>query len=685
MHPPEPFAVGKRLFLIISLLFLLTLLAHGNAITSPFNYDDEAVINGEIALTGYQFYDFYPPKYRHLFYLSLAVNHDWGKLNPLGYHLLNIAVHFLTLVTVLLITFFTLDRGTAVGKNAAASISCLTAFLFALHPIQTETVTYISGRTSGLAAFFYLSSLLFFILGSLKKSHSWWVSPLWYLLSWMTFIAAVLSKEIALTLPAILLLYDLIFMRGDLWKPIKNRIFFFYFPLLAGTVFVLILSPDLFSKVAVWLPKLDIHYAVAQVTVLAYAVKLLFLPINLTFDYDFNERFFANGPSLVIAVLIFLSFIYISLKTIPKASRVFYFSIGWFLITVAPTNSFLPRPDLLSERNLYLPSFGLVLLGAVLIFSVFETARNRSRFLRNSVLACLGILFCLLSALLIERNFTYRSNILLWEDTVKKAPGKLRALHNLSHFYLAEKNYSKAFVTLKKLAASRASPFYRSIAHNNLGNIYTHLGKPAQAENEFMEAIRTDPTIPTGYFNLASLHAAQGNFRQAKLEYEQAEERYRLYRWGYEKPAELALNKAKVNSTLGLYQEAEKDISLYLQQAPHSMEGRMLLGKIYAATGREDLAIATYQSVQGNEKARAHNELGVLYIQSNQPEAAILEFKKSVSLNPDFPDAHYNLALLLEKKGGHDKARIHLKTALILNRDPARTDSIRKRLLAMEK
>ena len=688
MTHPEPYPTGKRFSLIICWLFLLILFTYGNTLFSPFNYDDEIVIRHEIAATGDRFYQLYPPEYRHLFYLSLAVNYTWGGLNPLGYHLVNIALHFFTAVMVLLTALFTLDRGSSMGRKSAASISCITAFLFALNPVHTETVTYISARATGLAAFFFLLSLLLFILGSLKEIRSRLVPLLCYLLSWIAFFAAVLSKETALTLPAIILLYDLIFMRGNLWKSLKNRIYYYYLPILTGVGFFLILSPSLLSVIKVWLPKLDMNYAVSQTVVVSYAVKLLFMPVNLTFDYDFNPQFFGVGITLVLGVTLFLAMGYATIQKMPKVPGLFCFAILWFLITLSPTNSFLPRTDLLSERNLYLPSFGLILLAAVMAHTFFKSIRERSTLLRLSGLGCLVIIFILYSALLIQRNSIYRSNILLWEDTVKKAPAKLRVLHNLSHFYLAEKNYQKAFVSLKKLAASKASPFYRSIAHNNLGSIYTQLENPVQAEKEFKEAIRTDPTIPSGYFNLASLHAAQGQFRQAKMEYEQAEERYALYRWGYLQPAELSLNMAKVNSALGLYDEAEKDINLYLQQVPGSVEGRLLAAKIVAATGREDQAIEIYKNIQGNgpAQARAHNDLGVLYIQKKKFDAAFIEFNQALSLNPNLPDAHFNLALLLiETKGDRDQTRKHFKAALKLNRDPARREAIQKRLMRLEK
>ncbi len=685
MTAPDP--TGKRFLVPILGLSALILLAYGNTLSAPLNYDDEAVIRNEIAAFGDRFYQLYPPQYRHLFYLSLAVNHNWSQLNPEGYHLFNLVLHFFTAFTVFLIAFFTLDRGTSVGRKAAISISSTTAFLFALHPVHSETVTYISARSTGMAAWFYLLSLLFFILGSVRVFRFQRLSPVCYLLSLAAFLSAVLSKETALTLPAVIILYDLFFMQGDRWNSFKTRIFYYYLPILTGLALILLLSPALLSSLKTWLPKLDLNYAAAQISVIAYGMKLLFIPVNLTFDYDFNPRFFATTTSLIVAVVFVLACVYATLTKTPKGARLFYFSILWFLITLSPTNSFLPRTDLLSERNLYLPSFGLILLTAVMIWNLLNWTRNHSRALRVSVAACLTAVFIFYSALLIERNSVYQSNILLWEDTVRKSPGKLRALHNLSHFYLAEKSYQKAFVPLKKLAASRATPFYRSIAHNNLGNIYTHFENPVQAEKEFRQAISADPTIPTGHFNLASLHASRGQYKLAKMEYDKAEERYKIYRWGYPKPATLSFNKAKVHRSLGMFEEALKDILVYLKDVPDSADGRLLLGQIYRATGKDALAIETFKSLLENSQAQtqAHNQLGILYLQNKNFDAAIREFNQALTLHPEYPDAHYNLALLLiENSDDQNLARQHLKTALKLTQDPARTESIRKLLMTLE-
>jgi len=686
-HPDSTsLSSGKRFFLILFTLFSLTLIAYGNTLLSPFNYDDESVIRNEIASTGHRFFQLNPPQYRHLFYLSLALNHSWGQLNPLGYHLFNIALHFLTATTVFWIVFLTVGRGAAFNKKTAFSIAGIAVFLFLLNPVHSETVTYISGRASGLGAMFYLLSLLLFILGSLRKTGPEWLRPVYYLLSICAFGCAVFSKEIAVTLPAILILYDLFFIKGPRWSSLKSRFFFFYLPILAFAVFFILHSPSLLSVIQKWLPRFDLNYAASQLPVIAYAVKLFFFPANLTFDYDFSERFFAQGTVLIFATVLFLVLIYGVLQTAPKTLRLFSFSLLWFLITISPTNSFLPRQDLLSERNLYLPSIGLIVIAAALIHSVFfsEAGKTRLHFLG---IAFLGIVFTANAALLMQRNSVYQSNIDLWEDTLVKSPGKLRALHNLSHFYLEEKNYQKAFVPLKKLAASHASPFYLSFAHNNLGNIYTQWESFAEAEKEFRKAIQTDPTIPTGHFNLASLYASHRRFREAKAEYDKAEERYTIYLWGYPKPAELAFNRAKVNVELNLFGEAEKDILHYIEKEPGSGEGRLLLAQIYSATGREELAMQTYQSVQGHSHlmAKAHNDMGILLIKGEKFAEAMAEFTQALLLNPNSLDAHFNMGTLLLRTGGDTaKASLHLQAALTLSRDAGRRESIQRQLGALK-
>jgi len=325
----------------------------------------------------------------------------------------------------------------------------------------------------------------------------------------------------------------------------------------------------------------------------------------------------------------------------PKSLAMVSFCVLWFLITLIPTNSILPRSDLLSERNLYLPSFGILFLVAIALHQLVLANHNRFS-IKKAGAYCLIIFFLLQAVLLHERNLLYRSNILLWKDTLEKAPGKLRALHNLSHFYIAEKNYAEAFTTLHALAKSKASPYYISYAHSNLGSIYLQLGDYMKAENEFKSGIRAYPLQPTNHFNLGALLASQGRNLEAKESYEKAEGLYKNYVWGYQIPPELYINKARLLLKLGLYEEAESSIRNYLgmmpclcKTIPKSGLGHFVLADIFAATGKYKQALHEYNQV-GNApklKAEAHNNRALIFIKQKSFNRAQEELHQAITFH----------------------------------------------------
>jgi tetratricopeptide (TPR) repeat protein len=295
--------------------------------------------------------------------------------------------------------------------------------------------------------------------------------------------------------------------------------------------------------------------------------------------------------------------------------------------------------------------------------------------------SCVAIFFVLQIALLNNRNLIYRSNSLLWEDTLKKSPGKIRALHNLSHIYLAEKNYTKAFIALRSLADSKASPHYIAYAHSNLGAIYLQWGDYSKAENEFKFGIKAKPTLPTNHFNLGTLLASQGRNLEAKKSYEKAEDLYKNYKWGYQIPAELYINKARLLLRLRLYDEAERSINDYLtivkipfilleqDRISGSGPGYFILANIYSATGRLEKALYKYSQVGGKSelKAEAHNNRALIFIKKKSFKQAFEELNQAIIISPNLVDAHYNLGnLLIKTNGDSTKARKHLEKALKL-------------------
>jgi len=335
---------------------------------------------------------------------------------------------------------------------------------------------------------------------------------------------------------------------------------------------------------------------------------------------------------------------------------------------LTPTNSVIPRSDLLSERNLYLPSFGILFLLSTATCQLVIASKDQSLVKKISI-SCLVIFFLLQVILLHKRNLTYRSNILLWEDTLKKSPGKLRALHNLSHFYISEKKYTKAFITLRTLAKSNASPHYIAYAHSNLGSIYLQLGDYQKAEKEFNSGIKAKPSLPTNYFNLGTLLASQGRNLEAKSSYEKAEESYKNYQWGYPTPVELYINKARLLLKLKLYDQAESSINDYLNRAPKSGPGHFIRANIFLATGRLEQALHEYNQITDSPKleAEAHNNRALIFIKKNSFKQALEELNQAINIFPNLIDAHYNLGnLLIQTNGNLINARWHLEKALKL-------------------
>lgn len=395
----------KKWILAVGILSLCITLSYANSLQAPFQHDDRVTIheNPLVKSLGY-FSDFNPPKYRQLFYLSFAINRYFGGDSIFGYHLINVLLHILTSVLVAIISFFTISKGVLWGGSIAFRIALITSFLFALNPIQVETVTYISGRAGGLSAFFYLSALLLFILGSLRGCK--FKGAAFYFLSCISGIAAILSKETAITLPFIVLLYDICFMKAGVWRAREERFLYYYLPcLLAGGV-VLYKARSLVGMISVWVGKADFLYALLQMKIVLLAGWLTIFPLGLSFEKDLPLVLDFNSLGFVGALLALAVITGLIQKRFFLVTPILSFTTVWFFITLAPTNSFIPRIDLLSERNLYLPSYGIALFFSVGFHVLFFDEKARKNF--HFAGAGLLLIFLSYAALLIKQNSSWQ-------------------------------------------------------------------------------------------------------------------------------------------------------------------------------------------------------------------------------------------------------------------------------------
>lgn len=564
-----------------ALLLVLISLVYGNTLHFPFTLDDREVISR--ATQGLESnFDTFPPQIRYLFLLSFAINYEQGQLEPLNYHLFNISTHFLTTLTIFFISYITIHRGTEWGRQAAGPIAAITSLFFALSPVHTETVTYISGRSSGLAGLFYFSSLLFFILANFRE-RGIRTCIFFTLFSVVCFGAAIMSKETAITLPAVILLYDFCFMNEDQWSTRKNRFRFIYLPCL---IFVAIGVLYLKGQFISYSRLIDSSYALQQARIIGHGVNLLLFPVGMTLTSDFPDGFFPHPMLRPWPILLMIGILIAIAKHFPKAKKFTLFCVCWFLISISPTNSIIARVDMFSQRNLYFPSFVVFLFFATMIYHLYQAGKPRSVIRKLSII-CLGSIFILQATLLLKQNSHYRSNISLWSDTVKNAPGNTLAWQNISHHYLMASNYDKALESLQGLMRSNPKPQQLSQAHSKLGIIYSRHGNFQKAIAAFEEAIRLDPSFPANYLNLGGVYFKQGQLSKAKEAYGNAEKYFKTSPGSEVSLANLYLSKAFILIKLGSYEQAASAVLAYLKLNPESDYAHSLLGNVYLASGKK--------------------------------------------------------------------------------------------------
>jgi tetratricopeptide (TPR) repeat protein len=308
-------------------------------------------------------------------------------------------------------------------------------------------------------ATFYLGSLLAYIRGSEAQKPFWSQG-----LSPVLFIMGLLTKEVAITLPLVLLLWELAFGGGKRLAAILKRQII-HWGLFAAALFFLIAHPG-------YGPLLEYSFDIrsmketllSQVNGVFYLLSQLIAPYSLNIDPDLPVM---SGwtPLLELKAGLLLALIFAGLRGL-KRSPGFGFGVLWFFIVLVPTNSLIPRLDVANERQLYLSSWGLFLIMAIAV------AKLQARAGKNFVNWTMAAVLVVLAGSTISRNPVYRSEIALWEDTASKSPHKPRAFNNLGYAYTlagrnqdAEKAYRQAL---------RLKPDYK-LARNNLESLRKNL------------------------------------------------------------------------------------------------------------------------------------------------------------------------------------------------------------------
>jgi tetratricopeptide (TPR) repeat protein len=430
-----------------ALIIGLALLAYWNSFSGGFQFDDFKVIVDNPAVVSLEAWWQSMPGIRPLLKLSYALNQTWGAVSGdalFGFHVVNLALH---IGNALLL--HGIARRLLADHPHAASIALLTALLFAVHPVNSEAVMLISGRSMSLMTLFYLASLLAY----LDQRR---------MLSLAAFAAALATRETAITLPlALMLIEHLRAPTQSLSSSLKRtREYWLMATLAAATLLMLPWFRHLAAVSLATRPLVD--NLISQSAAVLYLLKQAMWPFALDAD-PLLPVFTVWNPFWTLTSLLAIGLLGIALWLWRSSgpARWIGFGLLWFLLHLTPTNSLLPRLDLANERHLYLANIGLCL---ILAHALILALPNRPR-LRGGLAAVILLALVWTTQ---ARNPVYRNEVTFWQDIANKNPASNRAF-------------------------------------NNLGHALANVGQPAQALAAYDQALRLKPDDFTARLNRAAL------------------------------------------------------------------------------------------------------------------------------------------------------------------------------------
>lgn len=372
------FAARRFNLIAFGIIAVMVLIAYGNTFTASFHFDDNPSIQENPLIRHVTAENVWKIMTggRPVVYLSIMLNYQINGVNVVGYHVFNIGIHIANTIFVYLLILWTLTLPQFSGSYAerARRMALFGALLFGVHPIQTESVTYIISRTELLATFFYLSSFLLYVRATNKNKY------LYAVLILIASLCAAGSKEWAVTLPALLIVYDYLFLsQGNIkqlvsrwplyvssaltWYLVLSRLNLFSTGGVGGVGFNLVSTTGITSET----------YFYTSLNVIWTYIRLLFVPINQNLDYDYpiaKTLFeFPTMLSLIGHLVLFAATVWLWRK---KGWTHFAFGVAWFYIGLSPTQSIVPVVDLIFEHRAYMPSVGFFLAFVILFEKAFD-------------------------------------------------------------------------------------------------------------------------------------------------------------------------------------------------------------------------------------------------------------------------------------------------------------------------
>jgi len=603
------------------------------------------------------------PQYYPLVHTSFWLEFHLWSLWPLGYHLVNVLLHGCSAILLWRVLLRLGVRG-----------AWLAAAVFALHPVQVESVAWVTERKNVLSGLFYLSALLAYVrfLGLERGGFGPSQGRRWYWLALVLFLCALLSKTVACSLPAAILL--LLW-----WKRSRLRL---------NDVLLLVPFFVLGAALGLTTAWMEQHYVGAQGAewalswldrcliagrALWFYVGKLVWPARLAFIYPRwqidSSLWQYCYPLAAVALVVCL---WVLRRRIGRAPLV---AVLYFGGTLGPALGFIDvypmRFSFVADHFPYMASIGLLtLMVGLLTTGLDRLARaGGGRQVRSPAglgmhvvrLAVPAALLGVLAVLTWRQGGIYKNPETLWRDTIAKNPSAWLAQYNLGVTLDKQGRIAEAISHYRQ--ALEIKPDHAP-AHINWGLALSRQGKVEEAIAHYGAAIQIWPHEPSTYNNLGLALAQQGKSRQAIDQYYKA---LQLNADFYAARYNLAVAFRKT----GNIEQAKAHYTEALRIKPDSEHAHNDLGSILARQGRFDEAITHFLEVLriNPNQAQAHNNLANALLQQGNASQAMTHYYQAIRIKPDCADAHYNLASILVGRGKSGKAAEHLRQALLSEPD----------------
>lgn len=634
---PRSTAVPFHLPGTFLLLAIIAYVLYGNSIANQFVFDDIPLIRdnplikspGNIpSIIGWENG---VPLYRPVRYLSYMIDYAISGMNPAGYHVANILYHAITAwVIFLLLSLLMRNRLTAV----------IGAVLFVAHPIATDSVTYLSGRRDILVTLFYLCAFYHFVRYR-EQPRAWRLA-----LVTLFFILALGSKEMAVTFPAVCLLYDFTLSwtklaagKGSILehsrsalKDMVARGWKIYLPTGILALFFI------YYKIILYYPSLRSTFYGGSATsnfstilrIICHYIKQVLFPVVLHADYSYNSFPLSHSffePRVIGAGLVLGMLLWLTVRALTWKPWVFFGGL-WFFITLLPVCQIFPHHELMAEHYLYLPLVGVLVLASPL----WEYLLARQR---TGAIALISVLVLLFSVRTVVRNRDWKDGMTLWTSVLKNAPQCARAHDNLGTEYYNRGDYRTALNHYQQ--AVRIRPEH-AIFHNNLGRVYGALGDLENAQAELTKAAELNPTLSETMNNLGIVYYQKKQYEKAVWLFALSDRR---------KPdARVAFNLAKAQLKLGHPDKAQASLQKALQLQPGYADAYRELGVLLRKQGNNDGALHAFSRLLSlkPQDAEAHCNMGAIYYDQKAYAKAAAALEKGLAINPQLPKAYFVLA-----------------------------------------